>query len=141
MRCLRPLCPEAVIPEAYSREFRRDVLRDCDAGLGTQAIALKYRVSESWGRRCKQQRRESGQVEAKRTCARTPKWHAWGGWLRETLAAEPDLYLRELKARLLRERGIDVCEDWIGKVCRLLKVTRKKDTPRRRAGPRGREGA
>ena len=44
--------------EAYSKEFRRDVLRACDAGGGTREVALKFDVSESWVRRIKQERRE-----------------------------------------------------------------------------------
>ena len=114
------------MPEAYSKEFRRDVLRDCDAGLGTQAVALKYDVSESWVRRCKQQRRETGQVEAKKTRNRKAGWHDWAEWLKETVEAEPDLYLREIQAKLKAERGVEASEEWIGKVCRMLGLTRKK---------------
>ena len=33
--------------EAYSKEFRRDVLRACDAGEGTRAVAVRFDVSES----------------------------------------------------------------------------------------------
>lgn len=50
----------------YSKKFRRAVLSACDANEGTQAVALRFRVSQSWVRRIKQQRRESGQIEAKR---------------------------------------------------------------------------
>ena len=48
--------------EAYSKEFRRDVLRACDAGGGTREVALKFDVSESWVRRIKQERREQGKA-------------------------------------------------------------------------------
>ena len=61
------------MPEAYSREFRRDVLRECDAGRGTREVAEEFGVSASWGRPCKQQRAETGQIEAKRTLERTPE--------------------------------------------------------------------
>jgi len=33
--------------EAYSKEFRRDVQRACDAGGGTREVALRFDVSES----------------------------------------------------------------------------------------------
>jgi transposase len=46
--------------DAYSKEFRRDVLAACDAGGGTREIALRFQVSESWVRRIKQHRRERG---------------------------------------------------------------------------------
>lgn len=112
--------------EAFSKELRRDVLRDCDAGLGTRAVALKYSVSESWVRRCKQQRRETGQVEAKRTRDRVAGWHDWAGWLKATVEAQPDIYLREIQSKLKAELGVEASEEWIGKVCHMLDITRKK---------------
>ena len=48
--------------EAYSKEFRRDVLAACDFGEGTRLIALRFKVSESWVRRIKQERREQGKL-------------------------------------------------------------------------------
>ena len=46
--------------EAYSKEFRREILAACDAGEGTLSVALRFEVSESWVRRVKQERREQG---------------------------------------------------------------------------------
>ena len=51
--------------QAYSKEFRRDVLAACDAGGGTREVATRFDVSESWVRRIKQDRRESGKVAPK----------------------------------------------------------------------------
>ena len=48
--------------DAYSLDLRKRVLKDADAGLGTREVALKYDVSESWVRRLKQRRRESGEI-------------------------------------------------------------------------------
>ena len=110
----------------YSREMRRDVLAACDAGGGTRAVALRFGVSESWVRRVKQERRETGKLAPSATRDRTPTWHAWSDWLEDTLAAEPDLYVRELKARLKDERGVEAGETLVGRACRLLKLTRKK---------------
>lgn len=120
----------------YSKEFRRDVLAACDAGGGTQQVALQFDVSESWVRRIKQQRRETGQIAPKTTRSRRPRWHAWAGWLKAAVAATPDAYLRELRARLKAERGIDVRESMIGAACHALKLTRKK----RRSSLRSRTG-
>jgi len=39
--------------EPYPTEMRKRILADCDAGMGTRAVALKYLVSESWVRRLK----------------------------------------------------------------------------------------
>jgi len=52
--------------EAYSKEFRRDVLRACDAGGETREVALRFDVSESWVRRIKQERRIRGRRPPRR---------------------------------------------------------------------------
>ncbi len=112
--------------QSYSKEFRRDVLAACDAGGGTREVALEFDVSESWVRRIKQQRRETGQIAPKTTRHRRPGWEAWADWLRAAVAETPDAYLRELKGRLQAERGIDVHEHTIGAACHALNLTRKK---------------
>ncbi len=112
--------------DPYSTEFRADVLAACDAGEGTQAVALRFDVSESWVRRIKQQRRETGQVEPRKAAPRKPEWHAWADWLLAKLAARPDVYLRELQVELKAERDIDVCQTTISKACRKLERSRKK---------------
>jgi hypothetical protein len=56
----------------YSKERRGEVLAACDAGKGTREVALLFVVSESWVRRIKQERRESGKVAPKLTRDRTP---------------------------------------------------------------------
>ncbi|MFZ1935715.1 MAG: helix-turn-helix domain-containing protein [Thermoguttaceae bacterium] len=50
--------------QLYSIEFRREVLADCDAGMGTMAVAIKHRVSDSRVRRLKR-RRETGEIAAR----------------------------------------------------------------------------
>ena len=110
----------------YSREFRGEVLAACDAGEGTQAVALRFQVSESWVRRVKQQRRETGQIAAKTTRNRNPIWQAWADWLLAKVAERPDVYLRELQAELKLERGESVCLQTICNACRALEQTRKK---------------
>ena len=108
--------------QSYSKEFRRDVLAACDSGIGTQSVALQFGVSESWVRRINQQRRETGQIAAKTTRNRTPTWQAWADWLKDTVAAQPDLYRREIKAKLKEELGIDTSEaQWSSKAFLTLK--------------------
>jgi transposase len=48
--------------KSYSMDLRERILRDCDGGLETRVVATKYAVSESWVRRLKQRRRETGEV-------------------------------------------------------------------------------
>jgi transposase len=110
----------------YRQEFRSEVLAACDANEGTKAVALRFEVSESWVRRIKQQRRETGQVAAKKAEPRKPKWHQWADWLRDKIAIRPDIYLRELQVVLKKERGEDVGLTTICNACRELELTRKK---------------
>jgi transposase len=112
--------------EGYPAAFRCEVLAACDANEGTRVIAVRFNVSESWVRRIKQQRRETGQVAPKQAAPRQPKWHAWSDWLVAKLAARPDSYLRELQAALKQERGVDVCLMTICNACRALEQSRKK---------------
>lgn len=112
--------------EPYSIEFRAEVLAACDAGEGTRAVAARFQVSPAWVRQIKQQRRETGQVAPKKRADRKPKWHAWSDWLTAKIDAKPDIYLRELQAELLAERGEQVCLQTLCNACRALKRTRKK---------------
>jgi transposase len=112
--------------DAYDAEFRGEVLAACDANEGTKSVALRFHVSEAWVRRIKQQRRESGQVAAKKAAPRQPKWRLWADWLVAKIAARPDIYLRELQAELKQERGEDVCLMTICSACQALEQSRKK---------------
>jgi transposase len=112
--------------EPYSLEFRGEVLAACDANEGTHDIAVRFQVSESWVRRIKQLRRETGQIAPKTAAPRQPKWHAWADWLVGKISARSDIYLRELQAELKQERGEDVCLTTICNACRALQQSRKK---------------
>ena len=110
----------------YNAEFRGEVLAACDTNEERRAIALHFKVSESWLRRIQQQRRETGQVAPKKAAPRQPTWHAWADWLVAKIAARPDIYLRELQVELKRERGEEFCLGTICAACRALKQSRKK---------------
>ncbi len=112
--------------EAYSKEFRRDVLAACDAGGETREVACRFGVSESWVRRIKQERRESGKVAAKTTRDRKRVWDDWSKWLTKKIASRPDIYLREIQADLKSELKVDVSLWTVCTACRVLKLTRKK---------------
>ena len=107
-------------------EVRARVLAACDAGDGTRVVALRFDVSESWVRRVKQRRRETGQVAPKTTPPQEPKWKDWAEWLIAKVTARPDIYLRELQADLQAELGEEVCLTTICNACRVLELTRKK---------------
>ena len=110
----------------YSKEFRREVLAACDAGEGTRSVATRFDVSESWVRRIKQERRESGKLEPKLTRDRGHVWDAWQDWLIQKLEDRPDIYLREIQADLAAELDVEVSLWTICKACRAVGRTRKK---------------
>lgn len=84
----------------YSKEFRHQILAACDGGLGTQAVALRFDVSESWVRRVKQERRELGKLGPATKRRRTPKWAAEAERIRAATERTPDLTLAELQTEL-----------------------------------------
>ena len=107
----------------YSLEFRREVLADCDAGMGTMAVAIKHRISDSWVRRLKQRRRETGEIAARPPKKKTPpKWHAYADRLRSLVEKRPDITLRELRDAL----GVEVSIQTLSVALQTLKYTFKK---------------
>lgn len=117
--------------EAYSKEFRRDVLAACDAGEGTRAVALRFKVSESWVRRIKQERREQGKLAAHTKRRRRKVWEPYAEWLLAKLDERPDIYLRELVAAAKEELDWEVSDVTLSRACRALRRTRKKRPVRR----------
>jgi transposase len=86
---------------AYSQDLRVRVLADCDEGMTSSQVAAKYRVSESWVRRLKQRRRQTGSITPKsQRYGPRPKWVQFAEQLTEELRQKPDLTLEELRTRL-----------------------------------------
>lgn len=108
--------------QAYSKEMRRDVLAACDAGEGTQAVALKFQVSQSWVRRVKQERRELGKIAPCTTRRRTPKWERYREQIQQLIAEQPDMTLQELKDAL----GTELSRSTLCVALQRLKLTLKK---------------
>ena len=108
--------------QPYSKEMRRDVLAACDAGEGTQAVALHFGCSESWVRRVKQERREQGKIAPCVTRRRTPKWAPLRDKIEHIIAGQPDMTLRELKEALETE----LSRQTLCTALRVLKLTLKK---------------
>src|SRR3979409_1906863 len=113
--------------EAYSKEFRRDVLAACDSGEGTRLVALRFNVSESWVCRIKQERPEQGKVAPLSTRRRRKIWEPYAEWLLAQLDARPDVYLRERQAAPQAELGWELSDVTLSRACRALRRTRKKD--------------
>jgi transposase len=108
--------------EPYSKEFRRDVLRACDSGKGPRAVALEFDVSESWVRRIKQERRETGKVAPLSKRRRIPKWHAEAQQIASIMKRQPDLTLSELQSKL----ATSLARSTLCVALKHLKLTLKK---------------
>ena len=107
----------------YSLDLRERVLQDCDTGGTTRQVALKYRVSESWVRRLKQRRRESGEVAPRRAGTKQPaRWLASADQLRQLVDEQPDATLEELRQRL----GNNLSTKTLSRALRALQLTIKK---------------
>ena len=125
--------------DAYSIDLRKRVLQDCDAGGRTRQVALKYRVSESWVRRLKQRRRESGEITARSSRNKLqPQWLPHAERLQALVAEQPDATLRELRERL----GVSLSETTLCRALRALQLTFKKKSRMRpsKIGPTWRRG-
>ena len=108
--------------EAYSKEFRRDVLRACDEGAGTREAALRFGVSESWVRRIKQERRETGKTAPCTTRKRKKKWEPYADRIVALVKSEPDSTLDELRSKLGERIGLST----LCGALKELKLTLKK---------------
>ena len=118
---------------AYSNDLRVRVLADCDGGLGTRAVAAKYRVSESWVRRLKQTRRTTGRTgPAAHAGGRAPGWVTHADAIRSAVAAAPDATLVEYRARF----GLPLSRSALARALVALGLSRKKS----RSGPPSRTG-
>ena len=81
------------------------------------------RISESWIRRLKQRRRESGGVAPRKSGhAAEPKWLAHRERLKELVREQPDATLPELRERL----RIDIRVQALSRALRALQLTFKK---------------
>lgn len=110
---------------AYSMDLRLRVLADCDAGLGTLAVARRYHVSPAWVRRLKQHRRQRGDIVPRTGTGRRPVID--DRKLARLVEAQPDATLVELRDRL----GLAVTPQAVSKALRRLGLTfkKKRSTP------------
>ena len=113
---------------AYSKEFRREVLASCDAGMGTREVATLFDVSESWVRRIKLERRVFGKTEPSSTRQRVPKWSQHIEAIERIIEDRPDITLNELK----QELGTDLSTKTLCIALQKMKLTVKKKFSSRR---------
>lgn len=121
----------------YSVDLRERVVRAVEAGVSRRSAARRFEVSVSFVVKLVQRWRRNGSVQPDR----------YGGWkrlalaahaerVRALLAAEPDLTLAELRARLAAE-GVQASPAGISRFLAAEGLTRKK-RPSTRPSRRGR---
>lgn len=117
---------------AYSQDLRDRILLSYDQGMQTSEIAALFHVSESWTRRVRQRRDQSGEVAPRpRGGARIIKIDL--AQLEALYEQQPDATTAELHRRL----GIACSESAVGAALQRLGLTYKKrrSTPRNRTVP------
>jgi len=120
--------------QAYSSDLRERVLADSDEGMGTKAVAEKYRVSESWVRKLKKLRRDTGQIGPRQQrVSHETKLDNYHDQLQKLVEEKPDTTLRELCAEMPVE--VSVATMW--RTLARLKLTFKKSIACRRAATAG----
>ncbi len=108
---------------AYSLDLRTRILADSDRGLSTRVVATKYAVSESWVRRLKQRRRETGEVAPRPPRnTRVPALTPYADQIRAKVAADPDITLQEVHVALGAAVGLTT----VWAAVRRLGLTLKK---------------
>jgi transposase len=100
---------------AYSRDFRLKVLAAVDRGESEAAVAKRFDIGERTVRRLKQQRRLTGDIQARKTGPKGPMKLTSGddAVLREQVQRKPGITARELRPLL----SVDVA---ISTICRRL---------------------
>jgi len=114
--------------KAYSMDLRNRVLADCDAGMEARQVAVKYNVSESWIRRLRQRRRESGETAPRRPKTSPPKWQPYADSIEQFVTDQPDATLAELKEHL----EIPLSIPTLSRALIALRFTLKKKSSARR---------
>jgi len=118
---------------AYSMDLRERVIRDADAGLSTQELAVRYHVSVPWVNALKQRRRETGSIAPReQTKFRHRVLEGQEERLRALVTAQPDATLAELRIGL--ETTAALATIW--RELNQLDLTVKKNGPRGRTAPR-----
>jgi transposase len=120
---------------SYSLDLRKRILKACDKGSKTKAVAERFEVSESFVRALKRRRRVTGKIEAlPKNSGPKPKLKAHEDKLRALIRAQPDATLSELRERL----GVDVQLSTLWYALDRLKLSVKKNRMRQRAAARRR---
>jgi transposase len=109
-------------------DLRQRVLKDCDGGMKTAAVAKTYAVSPSWVRRLKQVRRQTGRVApAAQRHGPAAAWPVHAEAIRAAVRQDPDATLQEYRERFALPMSVPT----LARALVGLGLSRKKSRPGR----------
>jgi transposase len=122
----------------YSSDLRARVVEAVEEGATREEAAERHDVSLSSVGRFLRLKRETGSVRPAKFGGYKPyALAAHEEWVRQLVAAQPDITLAELKIKLAKQKVV-VGQTSIFRFLRHLKLTFKKKPARRRAASAGR---
>jgi transposase len=128
----------------HSDDLRERVVAEVQGGSSRRSAAERFRIGVSSAIRWAKRHAETGSVSPTPRGGRSRSPLApHTDWLLALVAAEPDLTLDEMVARVAQTHGLATTESSLRRFFKQHRISRKKDAARRRAGSprRGRRAA
>ena len=120
----------------HSDDLRARVVAEVLAGNSRRAAAARFRVGVSSAVRWAKRQAETGSVSPTPRGGRSRSpLEPQAAWLLALVAAEPDLTLDEIGARVADAHGLATTEGSLRRFFGRHRISRKGDAARRRAGP------
>ena len=121
--------------KGYSKDLRERAVAIVEDGESARAAARLLNIGAATAIRWIDRWTSTGTVEAKPGTGHSKSpLKAHELWLLDLVAKEPDLTLEEIRARLRREKKLEVAASSIWRFYDRNEITFKKNTARRRAG-------
>ena len=117
-------------------DLRSRVVAEVSGGASRRAAAERFRVSASSAVRWAKRHMETGSVSPSPRGGRSRSpLEPHAAWLLGLVAAEPDLTLAEIVARVAEAHGLATTDGSLRRFFRRHRISLKKNAARRRAGP------
>lgn len=121
--------------KGYSNDLRERVVGLVEDGDSAREAARLLNIGAATAIRWVDRWTTTGSIEAKPgTGYSKSPLKAHQQWLLDLVAREPDLTLEEIRARLLRDKKLDVATSSVWRFYDRHEITFKKNAPRRRTG-------
>lgn len=123
---------------ARSVDLRSRVVAEVEAGASRRAAARRFKVGASSAIRWVTLKAETGSLEPQRGRKPRSPLEPHKDWLLALTAAEPDLTLAQMVARIASELGLKTSDSAVDRFYRRHAISFKKKSARGRAEPPGR---